>query len=229
MRGAIEMLQEVARALGPLVDEVVVVGGTIPALLVTDPAAPTIRPTKDVDLIVDSQTRQRHASFEKRLRERGFQIQAPPACRYGIGEILVDVMTTSSAAMGFSDRWYAEAFATAEPMKLPDGSMIRVIRSPLFLATKLNAWLDRGKGDYYAAQDLEDILAVIDGRPGLVEEIQRSSLEVKAFLSKSFATLLAAQGFLDAIPGHLGGEAVAGARAEMAIATMRKIAELGQP
>ena len=109
------MLQKVAHALGPLLDEVVFVGGTIPSLLITDPASPPVRPTKDVDLIVDTRSHHRHAEFEKKLRDRGFQIQAPPACRYGIDDIPVDVMTTTSEAMGFSERWYAEAFATPEP------------------------------------------------------------------------------------------------------------------
>ena len=53
METPLEMLQKVAHALGPLRDEVVFVGGTMPALLITDPTSPLIRATKDVDLIVD--------------------------------------------------------------------------------------------------------------------------------------------------------------------------------
>lgn len=227
MSDTIEMLQKVARALGPLKDEVVFVGGTAPALLVTDPAAPPTRPTKDVDLVVDSQSHQGQARFEERLRNQGFQIKAPPICRYGIDDVLVDVMATTSSALGFSDRWYAEAFATAEPTTLPDGATIRVIRSPLFLATKLDAWRDRGNGDYYA-EDLEDILAVIDGRPALVAEVRQSSAGVKAFLAESFDELLAAQSLLDAVPGHLGGDSVAHHRAKMAVEIMRKIVEIGR-
>ncbi len=227
MAEPIEMLQTVAVALGPLIDEVIFVGGTIPSLLVTDPAAPSIRPTKDVDLVVDSQSHGNHASFEEKLRSRGFQIQPPPVCRYGIKDVLVDVMATTPAAAGFSDRWYPESFATAERTTLPNGLIIKVIRAPLFLATKLTAWQDRGKGDYYA-QDLEDIIAVIDGRATLLDEIHRSSQEVQAFLAEFFAKLLANQAFLDAIPGHLGGGAVASARATRAIGIMRKIVDLGR-
>ena len=223
----IEMLQKVARALGPLVNEVVFIGGAISALLVTDPAAPPIRPTKDVDIVVDSGTHSRHASFEEKLRGRGFQIAAPPICRYAFEDVLVDVMTTSPEAMGFSDQWYPEAFATAKLTKLPNGLEIRVVRSPLFLATKFNAWRDRAEGDYYA-QDMEDIIAVIDGRIELLDDIKRSSQEVQAFLAESFAQLLADQRFLDAIPGHMGGGAVAGGRTVMAINVMKEIVDLGQ-
>jgi len=63
----LEMLQKVARALGPLLDEVVFVGGAMPALLVTNTSVPDISPTKDVDLIVDSRSLQGHAEFERKL------------------------------------------------------------------------------------------------------------------------------------------------------------------
>ena len=227
MADPIEMLQKVARALGPLLDEVVFVGGTIPTLLVTDPAAPPIRPTEDVDFVVDSRSHRNHASFEKRLRNLGFQIEAPPVCRYRIDDILVDVMTTTGRLMGFTERWYAEAFATAEPATLPNGLTIKVIRSPLFLATKVNAWRERGKGDFLS-WDIEDILAVVDGRPTLLDEIRQSSGEVRALLAEAFAELLATRAFRDAVPGHLGGDATAQVRAEMAVAVLEKIVKLRQ-
>ena len=227
LANSLDMLQKVARALGSLLDEVVFVGGTMPLLLITDPAAPPVRPTKDVDIVVDSRNYRHHAEFEKRLRARGFQIQTPPACRYGIDDVFVDVMTMTSEAMGFTERWYSEAFATAEPMTLPDGTVIRAIRSPLFLATKLSAWRDRGNDNYYA-QDLEDVLAVIDGRDVVIEEIRRSSVEVRRFLAEELASLLAKDDFRDSIAGHLGGDAVAHERAERAVRLMEEIVHLGR-
>ena len=223
MATSIEMLQRVAHALGPLKDEVVFVGGTIPALLITDPAAPPLRPTKDVDLIIDSSRRQEYADFEAKLRGLGFQIKSPPICRYGIDDILVDVMTTSDI-QGFSDRWYPEAFSTAEETTLADGTVIRTIRAPLFLATKLNAWRDRGERDYLA-HDLEDVLAVIDGRKTLLAEIRQSSLPVRRFLAGVFEELMSDGRFLEIIPAHLGGDSIAHQRAEVVVAIIRQISE----
>jgi predicted nucleotidyltransferase len=228
MADPVDMLQKVAHALGPLLDEVVFVGGTIPALLITDPAAPPPRPTEDVDLVVDSRSHRSHANFEKRLRHLGFQIDAPPACRYRIDGILVDVMTTTGKPMGFSDPWFQEAFATAEPRILPDGLTIKVIRSPLFLATKVNTWRERGNGDLLS-QDMEDIVAVVDGRPALLDEVRGSSPQLQAFLAEAFAGLLLNRGLRDAIAGHLGGNAVASARANMAIVILEEIVQLRQP
>jgi hypothetical protein len=39
--------------LGPLVDRMVFLGGCATALLLTDPAAPEVRPTQDVDVITE--------------------------------------------------------------------------------------------------------------------------------------------------------------------------------
>jgi hypothetical protein len=221
MATSIEMLQKVALALGPLKEKVVFVGGTIPSVLITDPAAPSLRPTKDVDLIVDTPRQQQYADFESKLRNLGFQIQSPPICRYSIDDILVDVMTTSDI-QGFSDRWFPEAFSTAEDTTLPDGAVIRTVRAPLFLATKLNAWRGRGNRDYLA-HDIEDILAIIDGRPALLGEIRQSSPEVKKFLASTFQELMGDENFREIIPAHLGGDAIAYERAELVTGIIEQI------
>jgi hypothetical protein len=52
-------LVRIARALGPLRGEVVLVGGQVAELLVTDPAAVRVRPTDDVDVICEVATARR--------------------------------------------------------------------------------------------------------------------------------------------------------------------------
>jgi len=47
------MLEFVARKLGNLNDEVIYLGGCSTALIITDPLSLDVRPTKDVDCIVD--------------------------------------------------------------------------------------------------------------------------------------------------------------------------------
>ena len=175
---------------------------------------------------MDTRTYAKHASFEERLRRQGFQIASPPISRYEYHDVFVDVMTTTKA-MGFSDEWYPEAFATADSMRLPSGRIIRVVRSPLFLATKINAWRDRGKDDYLA-QDMEDIIAIIDGRPALIDDIKQANPKLQAFLAEAFKQLLTDQRFLDVVPGHIGGgTVVATARADKAVDLMKSITTLG--
>ena len=63
------------------------------------------------------------------------------------------------------------AVETAQDAKLPSGTMIKLITAPTFLATKFEAYSDRGGADMLASHDIEDIVNVVDGRPGLLEEV----------------------------------------------------------
>ena len=49
----LHLLEAAARLLQPLLDELVFVGGCATGLLITDPGAVGIRPTKDVDVITE--------------------------------------------------------------------------------------------------------------------------------------------------------------------------------
>ena len=80
----LRMLERAIEHLGPLLDEVVFVGGATVELWVTDQAAPEFRPTDDVDLIVELTTKAEYYRFEERLRNRGFanDDQGRVICRF---------------------------------------------------------------------------------------------------------------------------------------------------
>ena len=46
-----------------------------------------------------------------------------------------------------------------------------MVTAAYFLATKFTAFDSRGKGDYVMSHDREDIVAVLDGRPEIVNEV----------------------------------------------------------
>ncbi len=173
----IALLEIVADRLGDaLREELVFVGGAVAGLLITDPATPSIRPTDDVDMICLALVLTDYHRVEQRLRERGFVQglgQDDPVCRWWVKEsaIAVDVMPTLERVLGFSNRWYPLAMETAQIVGLPSGCEIRAISAPVFVATKLEAFAGRGKGDFLASHDLEDLLAVADGRASLVERM----------------------------------------------------------
>jgi len=66
------MVRRVAECLGELRDQVVSLGGAATALLITDSAAPDVRATIDVDLIVEMASRGDYYRFAKALRSHGF-------------------------------------------------------------------------------------------------------------------------------------------------------------
>jgi len=74
MNENIERLCLVARRLGPLRKQVVFLGGATTALLVTDPAAPAPRPTKDVDVIIEVGSRVEYSTtLREKLLDLGFR------------------------------------------------------------------------------------------------------------------------------------------------------------
>jgi len=67
-----EMLILTIERLGELADEMVFLGGCATGLLITDPAAPPIRITRDVDAIVQVVSRGDYYQFAEKLRAQGF-------------------------------------------------------------------------------------------------------------------------------------------------------------
>lgn len=227
------MLDRVAEHLGDaLRQEMVFVGGAVAGLLITDPAMPAIRPTEDVDLIFEALALADYHRFEDTLRARGFvpdQRPEAPICRWRVGGLAVDVMPTLEGVLGFSNRWYPLALASAQELDLPSGRTIRLITAPVFLATKLEAFDGRGQGDFLFSHDLGDLLAVVDGRDTLVEECRTCAPELKTYLGERFSGLLARSAFIEALAGHLPGDAASQERLPDLEAKLRRIAGLATP
>ena len=226
----VALLEVVAEHLGDdLREQMVFVGGAVAGLLITDPATPAIRPTEDVDLVCRAVALGEFHRIETALRAHGFvQDMRPdaPICRWLVGAVVVDVMPPLEEILGFANRWYPLALETAEPVALPSGREIRLITAPVFIATKLEAFDGRGKGDYLFSHDLGDLLAVIDGRATLPDECRSSPPDLRAYLAKRFRALLADPSFVEALAGHLPGDAASQERLPDLQATLRHLAEL---
>lgn len=223
----IQMVETVASALGSLRPEVVFLGGCAAGLLLTDPAASCIRPTRDVDVIVEVTSRRGYREVEKALAERGFKHdtrEGAPICRWVLDSVILDVMPTDSSILGFSNPWYADAFKTSILYILPGGLEIRLVSPPCFLATKLEAFFGRGQSDYYGSHDLEDLVAVIDGRPEIVAEVHAADPVLRKYLKQAMEPLLQDPQFCYALQGHLPGDSGSQARLPELMRRMKGIA-----
>jgi len=159
------LFESVVRLLAPVLDELVFVGGCTTGLFITDPAVGGIRPTRDVDAIVDVTSYAKYTALAERLRALGLGEDTEPGaplCRWRHGHLIVDVMPIDAAVLGFSNRWYPTAIETAQTLRIA-GHEVRVVTPALFVATKLEAFHGRGGDDVVASHDLEDIIAVVDG------------------------------------------------------------------
>jgi hypothetical protein len=205
-----EYLLIVADAIGDLCNEIVFVGGSVAGLLLTDAVADGVRATKDVDAVVEATTLSQYHQAEKKLAVSGFKrdIGSEVICRWRHAStgVLFDLMPTDPAILGFSNSWYPEALNTAMRMRLSDRIEIRVISGPVFVATKLEAFMSRGGGDILSSHDLEDILNVVDGRPSIVEELSAASEALQKFVRQTFGALLARPDLENYLPGLLSDE-----------------------
>jgi hypothetical protein len=132
-------------------------------------------------------------------------------------------MPLDSQALGFSNRWYPDALHTAGNVQLRSGLIIRAINAPYFLGTKLEAFHGRGKRDYLASHDLEDFIAVVDGRSSLIPEVEMTSPALKIYIADAVQTLLAESRFLDALPGYLLPDDASQARIGQLLAKLRRL------
>jgi hypothetical protein len=78
-----------------------------------------------------------------------------------------------------------------------------MITAPYFLGTKMEAFRGRGQMDFLASHDLEDFVAVIDGRSTILPEIAGSAGDVREYLAEAARSLLSESRFLDAVPGFV--------------------------
>ncbi|OLD81992.1 MAG: hypothetical protein AUF67_05930 [Acidobacteria bacterium 13_1_20CM_58_21] len=135
-------------------------------------------------------------------------------------------MPLDGKILGFKNRWYGHAMETAEERDLEPGLKILMVSPVYFCATKLEAFGDRGKNDYLGSRDLEDLIAVVDGRAELVGEIQVAQSDVRSYLAKEVTKLLAARGFGDALQGHLAPDSASQERITTVMARLKEIASL---
>ncbi len=112
-------------------------------------------------------------------------------------------MPIDPAILGFSNRWYPEAARTAIREGLSDRVEIRRIAAPAFIATKLQAFVGRGRGDFLSSHDLEDVLTVVDGRPSVVDELRTASHELRQFVRETVSAPISESRFEDYLPGLL--------------------------
>lgn len=193
-----------AQALGPVRERVVFVGGCATGLLLTQSAVADVRPTEDVDAIVEVATLAGYHAVTQVLVERGFrqtmEANTPPF-RWFWQSLQLDLVPLDEKVMGFANRWYRPGFDAAMTAELAPGLHLRHLSAPYFLATKFEAFRDRGQGDVYLSHDLEDIVTVLDGRSEVLAELAAAPSDVRIYVASQLRSLLLHPGFLNALPG----------------------------
>ena len=219
----------IAHVLGPLREQLVFVGGCAAGLLMTDPAATMARVTYDVDLVAEVAALRGYHRMEVEFSRLGFKRDVSPEapiCRWRYRDLEVDLMPTDPGILGFANRWYPLSVPTASTVNLPSGAAIRLITAPLFVATKFEAFADRGNQDLLGSHDLEDIINVVDGRPELTGEVSDATDELQIYLADKCAALLSLPNFTNYLPGLVAQDETLAQRVATVAARLQAIASL---
>lgn len=177
-------------------------GGGIVGLLLTDLAARPPSKTKDVDLVLEIGSYVEFIGMEEVLRKIGFtkpEEEKDSLVAWQWKGVRVDFLPYRSIELMKSNRWFPSLMDEAEYVEVDDGRHAWRASAPCFVATKLEAFYSRGKGDYVSSKDIEDIVAVIDGRVEILDEIQFCAHDVRGFISQSCRQLLGDKRFMDSL------------------------------
>jgi hypothetical protein len=136
-------IKAVANALSALNVKIVFVGGATISLYPDRPVF-EVRPTDDIDVIVELLSYLDRTKMEERLRAIGFiqDVESGIVCRYKIQGIVVDIMPTGDDSIGFSNRWYPDGFENSVVYAIDKGNSINILSPRYFIATKLEAFND---------------------------------------------------------------------------------------
>lgn len=227
---AIQLLEIVADGFKDLKRHVVFVGGATVALYVDDPAVSTPRPTDDVDCTVEITSRSQYYQLEKDIRKLGFKNQTGngPICRWTYSGVTVDIIPSDGSVLGFKNSWYPPGIASASTAILPSKMEISIFTLPYFIASKFEAYRDRGKNDPRTSPDFEDIVFVLDGCRTADEKLHSAPADVRNFLGAEYNRLSSNSNFEEGINAHLGPERMRAARSKRIVDILKSLSLKGR-
>lgn len=196
--------KKIAMALGSLNEQVVYVGGAVVSLYINDPSADDVRPTKDLDLTIKIASLGQLEALREALIHRGFIQSAGDSvmCRFRYDDVLVDVMATEPIGWAPGNRWFKQGFDLAWSHHLDD-MQIRLLPLSYFLATKFDAFFDRGAHDVWASHDYEDIVYLFNHVSDITAHVLNSESRVQSYLVDCAGKILDNARLKEAIVGHL--------------------------
>ncbi|MDZ7630295.1 MAG: hypothetical protein U5K74_02760 [Gemmatimonadaceae bacterium] len=88
-------------------------------------------------------------------------------------------------------------------MTLEPGLDVQIASATAFLAMKWEAFAGRGAADPMSSHDLEDLITIVAGRDGIVDDVNAAPDEVRHFIHEQTAAFLAAEWAPAILEGNL--------------------------
>ena len=201
---SIEALTQVNAALPKEIKAIFIGGATIPLHDEKNNVEKYFRPTKDIDVLPDTELD--FYDSESLLRKSGFKdLHEPPITSFLFKDIPVDFIFPSGE-QGFSNEWLIPAVKSAVPYTLPNGSTIHIPLLENLLALKIAAAKSRGMKEgksIHDSHDIEDIFTLLSSRKDVSDLIGRGSDELRGFLASYFKELMDLGDFEDLVLGQI--------------------------
>ena len=185
----LEMLLTVVKGLGELADDVVFVGGSVAELYASNVELSDIRPTLDVDCIIEVSSKLAYYKLEEKLHQKGFKndtSEDAPICRWLYKGVKVDIMPVDEKIIGFSNIWYSEGIKNKISRTIQENIKIFIFRPEYYLASKLEAHKNRGSKDLRQSHDFEDIIYLLDNYPDIINDISNANDKIKRYIRLEF-------------------------------------------
>jgi len=201
----IEHICLVAHFLGEIGEKAVFVGGATIPFYIPEEYWPRARVTKDIDIVLEILSHQENWKLEEDLRKKGFvndTREGAPLCRWIVQEVTVDIMSVEEKIFGFTNKWYKEGYKKAFQLSAPLPE-VKILLLLYFLATKVEAFLGRGNGDFYGSHDMEDIISILEvvNAEDISQNMESASEGLKEYLALHLKAFKENSNFLDAVPG----------------------------
>ncbi|MFT6215408.1 MAG: hypothetical protein ACJAS3_001808 [Roseivirga sp.] len=196
--------QKLAKTLGKLNAEVVYVGGAMVSFYIDDVTADDVRPTKDLDITLEIHTLGELESLREALIKKGLRQSSEDKviCRFRLDDIKVNVMSTKEVGWAPANRWFAPGFERRYQLML-DEMEISLMPLPYFLASKFDAFFNRGSKDPRTSHDFEDIVYILTYTSDLTQKIMEAEDAVRNYLKESFGKIESNKLYQEAIVGNL--------------------------
>lgn len=178
-------------------------GGGIVDLLITDSEAQQALFTKDVDVVLEIATNLEFQSMESALEHAGFKRRPGEEAErisWDWQGVRVDTLPNRRIISLPHNPWFAALMHSAQRFEVIPGRHAWIASAPCFIATKFQAFWDRGRKDILKSKDLKDILAVVNGRSELLLEIESAAPEVLRYLQLNFGRILEDGEIIECLP-----------------------------
>jgi predicted nucleotidyltransferase len=199
-------IKDVAKLLKRLNLPFVFVGGATVALYATFPdRTEDIRPTEDVNVVVELLSYAGYAEINEKMIALGFSndMESGVICRFKILGLAVDIMPTDPNVIGFSNRWYPDGFKFAETIVIDGETSVKIFSVPYFLASKWEAFKSRGKRNFRASHDFEDMVFVFEQCHDLELKISNAPEDVRQYLWNEIGSMLDNDDFIEGVGCHM--------------------------